>query len=296
MMTKTFLIAISTFVFFNPSAIAQEESQNRKQILVEKAVLKFTQEVELSAEKSGILDRLVVKEGHKVARGELVAVIRDKDARLQRDKASLEKEIADRESNNEIDVLHAKKSLQVATSELKRAEDTNRRVTNGVSQAELDRLMLTVERSKLELKQAQETIEIKKLMAQLKAKELELASEDLRQHQIASPLNGTIEVLNKHVGEWVEKAEPIVKIVGTDYLRVEGFVSIKDATKNLTGKKAIVKVNLESLKEKAFDGEVEFVGLVTNPVAKKLRVWVRIKNSDQRLRPGLGASIKIQLD
>ena len=102
-----------------------------------------------------MLSNLSVTEGELVKEGQLLAAIDDRLVRFENDVARLEYQIAKLQSENDVDRRYAVKSLAVAQSELKRAAEANELYEDSVSQTEIERLQMLVDRSTLSIEQSQ---------------------------------------------------------------------------------------------------------------------------------------------
>ena len=68
-------------------------------------------------------------------------------------------------AESDVKVRYAKKSQEVAESELRRAIDSEKRLAQSVSQSEMEQLKLEVQRGVLEVEQAQLELDLAKVTA-----------------------------------------------------------------------------------------------------------------------------------
>ena len=120
-------------------------------ITVSGTLLKIIEIVEVPAQQSGVLSSMKPQEGTIVDRGEVIAQIDATEKSLEVDKAQVEFEIAKREAANDVNIRFARKSLEVATAELLRSEEALSIAEKSISQTEMDRLRLIVEKNRLEV-------------------------------------------------------------------------------------------------------------------------------------------------
>ncbi|QDU73820.1 multidrug resistance protein MdtN [Bremerella volcania] len=265
-----------------------------QEIEVSATLLKIIESVEIPAQQSGVLKMVKAQEGTIVDRGEVIAKIDDEEKVLEVQKAKVDFDIAAREAKNDVNIRFAKKSLEVAAAELMRSEEALSIAEKSVSQTEMDRLRLLVEKSRLEIEQSEEKTAIAKLTAELRDAELQIVKTQLKKHQIESPIQGMVVAVFRRSGEWVETSDSVVKVVRIDRLRAEGFIRNEEAMIELIGSKATVTVEIPNREPIQVEGEVTFVDPEVDPVNGQVRVWVDLENEDLKLRPGLRASMTIQ--
>lgn len=263
-------------------------------IVVSSTLLKIIETVEVPAQQAGTLQAVHPEAGVIVDRGEVIAKIDDDEKRLEVEQAKVEHAIAKREAENDVNIRFAAKSLEVAEAELGRSEEALAIAVKSVSQTEMDRLRLVVEKSRLEIEQSQEKTAIAKLTAQLRETELQLVETQLGKHVIKSPLQGMVVAVFRRAGEWVEPSDSVVKIVRIDRLRAEGFVRTEEALIGLIGSPAQVTVEIPNREAITVQGKVTFVNPEVDPHNGQVRVWVEIDNQALKLRPGLRAAMTIQ--
>ena len=82
-------------------------------------------EVDVSAQESGVLIEVLVEEGVSVSLGDVLAKIDDRDAQVRRVQVELQKEVAEKEASNDINIRAAEKAAEVADAELVESESIN---------------------------------------------------------------------------------------------------------------------------------------------------------------------------
>lgn len=270
-----------------PAAAAEE-------IVVSSTLLKIIETVEVPAQQAGTLQSVKPEAGTIVDRGEVIAQIDDDEKRLEVEQAKVEHAIARREAENDVNIRFAEKSLEVSEAELARSEEALAIAVKSVSQSEMDRLRLVVEKNRLEIEQSQEKMAIAKLTAQLRETELKRVETQLGKHVIKAPIQGMIVAVFRRAGEWVEPSDSVVKVVRIDRLRAEGFIRTEEALIGLIGSPAKVTVEIPHREAISVEGKVTFVDPEVDPHNGQVRVWVEIDNQDLKLRPGLRAAMTIQ--
>jgi RND family efflux transporter MFP subunit len=282
------LIALS--VVANP---AKGASPGDGRLRVDSVVVTLIEQVEVSARDAGALAAVEVQEGQRVREGQLLARLEDTEAKLVRNKAQFEFDIAKKQAASDVKLRYAKTSLEVATTEERRGLESVGKFSKSVSQSELDQLRLAKEKAALEFEQAGEDQEIARLTARLKENEVQTGTFNVERRQIVSPFTGVVVQIKRHKGEWVQLGESIVRIVRVDRLRAEAFLSSRDVGGDLAGRPVSLIVDLPGAPKSEFPGKIAFISPEVNPVNGQFRVWAEIENRDQLLRPGLQGSMVI---
>jgi len=248
------------------------------------------------AQDAGVLRKLIVREGTVVRKGQVLGVIDDRLAAVERKLATSEYEIARLQSESDIDERFAKKSLAVAQSELKRSEEANQRFANSVSKTELERLQLVVDRSTLAIEQAERDIKVANAAKRAKRQTVEAATLRLNRRKITAPIDGTVVELFAQQGEWVEPGDPVVRIIGLNQVRVEAHLDGRRFGRSLEGRTVDLQVTLPpGDRTETFPGRIEFVSPELQPVTGQVRVWAEIENRNFKLRPGDHGQLTIQM-
>jgi multidrug efflux pump subunit AcrA (membrane-fusion protein) len=98
-------------------------------IRIESAQLTLIEQADISASESGLLSNLQVREGEMVEAGAALAGIDDREARVVRDRAKTEWDLARATAQNDVTVRFSKLSAAVAKAELLRAPGVERKVS-----------------------------------------------------------------------------------------------------------------------------------------------------------------------
>ena len=222
---------------------AGAEPRGAGSIPVSSMLLKLVEQVDVPARETGVLASVEAREGQLVRQGELLAQIDDTEAKIAEEQAKIDIEIAQASASNDVNLRFAKKSVEVAKAELRRSDESNEKYPRSVSESEVDRLRLLVEKSSLEVEQAEHEYAVAKLMLQAKEGEYRLAQQKAQRHQVPSPLDGIVVQVYRHRGEWVKPGEAVVRILRMDRLRAEGFVKAELAGQHLQGRAVRLVLN-----------------------------------------------------
>ncbi|MBQ18410.1 MAG: hypothetical protein CMJ65_14935 [Planctomycetaceae bacterium] len=259
-------------------------------ILATACRVKLLKQVALGFDRVGTIKQLNFREGDLVKAGQLVAQLSDDVAR-----AALAS--AEKKAGNDVHKRYASKSYDVAKNEREQAELANKNTgMNVVPLIEVRRLLLAEERSRLQIEQADHD----QLIAVL---DRELAKADLNTYFLAAPFAGTITRRFKYAGEAVRQGDPVIELVSTATMKIEGRVPLRDVLRLKPGQVVTVKlIDSEeqpdelpaAFKAATFRGRLVFIDPGVNPVGERdVRVWAEVANQGGLLRHGLTAVMSI---
>ena len=252
-------------------------------------------------------------------------------AEAARDKARLELEMARAKADSDISVRYHKKALATAEGELHRAIAARKEFRDSVSLNEFEHLQLAHEKSKLDLEQAEhdrqqaglarqvkqaeaggldlavrqkeialkqveEDLQLAAITQRIRENDLAVAQRELERRRIKASLSGVVVQIHRRKGEWVEPGEKVLRILRLDRLRAEGFVSARDAQRDLHGATAAITVTLPNKSQVEVKGKVVFVSPEIDPVNGQILVWAEVDNPAPQfvLRPGMRGAMTIQ--
>ena len=256
-------------------------------------MITLLEEARVPAREPGVLVAVGVREGAQVKEGDLLAQIDDTEAQFLEERAGMEREIAAKNAANEIGLLTAEKTLEVARAQYERADATGKKFRNSISQTELDRLRLDGEKAALAVRQAKHDLQIAELTCRLKQNERDYASRSVDRRRILAPLPGMVVEVERQRGEWVQPGDTVVRIVRLDRLRAEGFIAAPAARADLAGCPVRLEVDLPEKASAVFVGQLVFVSPEVDPVNNQVRVLAEIDNPEFLLRPGLRATLTV---
>jgi macrolide-specific efflux system membrane fusion protein len=284
---------ISTLFFVTAIGWA-EPGQSQPAIDVEGVVVTVIEQVEVPARERGTITKLVVEEGGLVVESQILAQIDDRDAQLAKKRAEIELMTAEARLKNNVKTRLAQKAFELAETELQRGKKSRKLFEDSITDEELERRVLAVDKARLDIEQARHEHELAELQKKFSENELEIATRNIELRQIAAPIAGMIVKMNRRRGEWVEPGQTVVRILRIDRLRAEGFLNESQLTADLTGRPVRLVAKLPVGKTLELPGVLRFVSPEINPVDGRIRVWAEIENKDLKLRPGMRASMTIE--
>jgi HlyD family secretion protein len=248
-------------------------------------------QVKISAEVSGEIIDLPVKEGQKVKKGDLLVKIKP-DFYI----AALNQATANFKSS-EASKNMAEATLRKAEAEFKRNEDLIR--SKLVSDSVFDEVRAAFDVAKAQLESSAHQVDVAKAT-------VDSAKDSLDKTTIAAPLAGTISKLNSRLGERVLGT---VQNVGTEIMTIsdlnemEARVDIgeNDVVRIAPGQKAMLEV--DAFKNRKFNGIVTEIansskdsgqlGQGTSQEATKFEVRIRVQESEA-FRPGMSVTAEVE--
>lgn len=259
---------------------------------VKSVVVSLIADVDVASEEAGLLTELNYREGDTVDRGQVLARLDSHDAQLEVERQQATLRIAQSEAENDLAVQLAEKALAVADAELRRAEESNEKFDTAVSQTEIDKLRFLRDQAQLQIQEARHQQQLAVLQVELREAELAIAENNLRHRQILAPLTGVIVRSHRQHGEWIQPGETLCRIIRTDRVRAEGFVSIEDPPIR-TGQRVELVWTPADTPPRHFEGQIVFVDPEVNPVTGQFRIWAEVENPEGILRPGLRPEMRI---
>ena len=245
-------------------------------------------QVKISAEVSGEIIALPVKEGQKVSKGDLLVRIKPDFyiAATNQANASYKSALASR--------TMAEANLRRAEAEFKRHQDLFRNKL--VSDSTFDEVRAAHDVARAQSEGATHQVEVAKAA-------VDSANESLDKTTIRAPLSGTISKLNSRLGERVLGT---VQNIGTEIMTIadlnemEARVDIgeNDVVRIAPGQKA--RLEVDAFKKRKFNGIVTEIansskdaGQMSSQEATKFEVRIRVQEKEP-FRPGMSVTAEIE--
>lgn len=250
--------------------------------------------VELSAKEPGIVEK-IIELGQPINAGETIFALDNQLMKAQISAAEKELSIARLEAENNVDLRFAKVSSEVNEQVLNRSVAANRQYKKAISQTEIERLRLDLERSKLSAEQAERTSETNRLNEQLKREQLNIAEIQLSSRTIDSPITGIVTDVSVSKGEWVNAGQPVARIVQTNKLRFSGFADSREILPNQIAARAMIKVESTNGRT-GIEREVRvtFINPEIDPASGLFEIRAEVDNAKGRLFSGMKSSLVIR--
>jgi RND family efflux transporter MFP subunit len=247
-----------------PAAIGdQEVSADGIDLPAEDALAGKTAPVQvaiISSVQSGLIERLAVKEGDRVSRGQVLVELASD---LQRAALAISKSKAE----SQIEVRAAETRLEEAQRRYDKMKDLIGEAA--ASRDEFEEATSRLILAKRELETAQ--FEIAQALRQYDYDEIRL-----RERTLISPIDGYVVERFKHPGEAVDEIEPLLHVVQVDPLVVQVECPLEKHGKIEVGDKA--QVNVEVDEQSSREGTVTFLSKLGNPGSHTFRMKLEVPN------------------
>jgi membrane fusion protein (multidrug efflux system) len=226
-------------------------------------VVQAAEQIELSADVSAPISRILVLEGQEIQRGDLL---------IEMDAEKLE-----------LQLVRAQESLNQANSNLVEAEAFLKRRAQlaeqqTVSQEMLDAARYDWQRSQAAVQEANAAVA--------------LARRELKDSRVLSPVDGVVDRNLVEAGETVRPGTELMIIQATGSLEVETHVSERDINYLRAGGAA--DVTISEWRQRSYDAVVQSVGIAANPRTGNFPVILLLQEPDGNIRPGMTAKVSIQ--
>jgi len=269
--------------------------------VLEKTLIFVKDEADIPAQETGSLTQLPLREGARVKKGDLIAVIDNRPALAAVTVAEYAYQAARKRAAQTIEIKYAAAAAAVAEAEVEQDREVNRNLPGAVPESEVRKKQLDFTRAGLQIDKAQNDRVMASYDAKTKKAELDAARMALGRHTISAPFDGEVVKTYVHKSEWVNPGEPILKLMRFDKLLVEGRVSAKDYNRSeIIGKPVTVEVTKARGQKVAVSGTIIYADqkLVLKGVYYKVRAEVKneLINGSWQLQPGGVARMTIHLD
>ena len=272
------------------------EKQDLEETLKLKAVLEGTESVEVVSRLHYEVKELLVKEGDRVKKGQLLAVLDSTDLSQEMslkegDLALLQKEQAETLRDRQVEYENAKKLY----------DDTKALFDIGAaSQSELDAAQDALDKIPAENGKAVLSAVEKQTLANRK-QEVGIQASTLEDCQIRSMIDGTVTRVNTKVGRFADETEedkPMFVIENIDTLQMKVMVGEKDIAKIEVGQD--VDITADILNGESVAGKVTRIsptGELKDGAASErvIPVYVSVTEKNEKLIAGITAKATIHI-
>jgi RND family efflux transporter MFP subunit len=256
-------------------------------IRVEKCFVKSLKEVVIGFDRPGILGKLDIQEGDLVNSGQVLANLKDDAARAALNVAQLQ-------ADSDFEIIYAQLAADVAKVEHEKMLEANRIKAKTIPDLEVLRARLNHDKALAEVDKAKQSQEV------FKAKRDE-AKVQLDTYRLEAPFDGFVTRLHLVTGASVKQGDPVIELVSTQKVKVEGFVSVRDSALIKPGCPVDVYLDrpaevgeVADARKPDGEGKIVFVDVAkVTAVGSKVRVWAEVENPDKLLRAGLTATMTI---
>lgn len=260
--------------------------------------------VRVSAGAAGRIVRLAVREGDRVARGDLIAEIdrRDEEAAVAGARAAVAAaEAGAVAADRRVAALATR--LELARTEAGRSARLFAR--DATSRQAMDRAAAEVESLESELRAAQAAATLARRQTDLARSQLAAADVHLSETRVVSPVTGVVSAELARSGETVGPGVPIVEILVADDMKLRVYLPLEQAERVAPGREARIYVAAAPdwffpAAVERVAGQAEFtpkdVHMPDDRATLVFAVDLRIPNPDGVLKDGFPADAYIRWD
>ena len=263
---------------------AEQVTREPGAVTLPKCSVKLQYSVVLASDRPGLIAHVEPKEGDIVRKDQEIVFLKDEIAVAIFN-------ITKQKAENDVNKRFAEKSAAVAEAEWKKMLESNRKVPGSIPSTEVERAKLNFEKGLLQGEQAEHEQSVAVL-------EKEKAAAELQTYKIEAPFDGEVRKVLKHKGEAVTQGTPILELISTRSVRVEGYLPIEDFYSVRKGDPVEVQLDIPDkdleIEKEVFEGKVYFIDKTVSPVNYGARVWAEVLNPDEKLIEGLHAKMTIK--
>ena len=280
-----------------------------QKVVTGEAVLFPLHEAALTPKVAAPVRRFLVNRGDKVHRGQLLAVLENRDLRAAEveNRGALEQARANYELHTsadipqdlqkaQLDVQQTKAALDAAQTQYDSRQDLYKQ--GAIPRKDLDAALVAVTQARSQYEIAQKHLAAMQAGGherQLKAAHGEFtaaegkymgASAQLAFSEIRSPIDGVVTDRPPYPGDMPPSGQPLITVMDLSQVVAKTHLPQDQAALLKPGNAATIHVGDES-----FPATVKLVSPATDANSTTVEVWVQAANPQQKLRPGVAVQI-----
>jgi len=269
-------------------------------VFVPHALVTAIDDIKVPARDAGSITKLLVKGGELVNAEFVLGEVDNRDTLAKQRIAQGEYDAALAQFNSKAEIEAAKKGYEVANAEWEQAKEIRAKTPGAISLQEYRRAEFQAQRAWAQIQVAETDNLVAGLTAKMKKAQLEATDIELSKKKIDAPIQGQVVEVYKHMGEWVQPGDPVLRLVRLDKVRVEGFVYAAEAGRNdVEGRPVSVTVYLPGEKTETVPGRIDFVSPIIEGSGRnrQYRIWAEVENrfvdGHFVIQPGASAEMTI---
>lgn len=274
------------------------EIKNITESVYASGIVKSKSQYEVISKSNGILEKIFVKEGMHVKKGDLLFQLDNKNSKIATENARLSSATADFYINSD-KLKDAENNVNLASKKLKNDSLLYVRQKtlwnqNIGSKIELEQKELNYENSKVNLNSANtKYYDLKrqlKLASDQTKNNLEIAKLLEDDFIIKSEIDGVVYKVNGEEGELINSQEPVA-IIGTDEFVIELTIDEFDIIKIKKDQQVIIR--MDSYKNQVFEAKISTVDPMMNIRTRSFQAEAIFTKKPDILFPNLSAEANI---
>jgi RND family efflux transporter MFP subunit len=261
------------------------------------------EEVTVSNQVEGIVQKVRVDLGDAVQAGQLIAELdtRELELTVQQQQAALQQELA------RLGITDANAAVNEATtSQVRQAEATFEEARLNLDRTKrlfeekvaakqlLDQQQARYDVAEAAVRAARENVRNIRATVTARKASLALAEKKLADAKIVAPMTGFIKERSITEGQFLKSNSAVVTIVQSSPLKLHVEVPETAITSVKAGRP--VKFSVDAFPQRPFEGKVARVAPSVNQQSRTLKLEAVVANADSALKPGMFARVTIQTD
>jgi len=252
--------------------------------------------VDMKAEVSGKVNRILVKESQRVRKGQVLLELDDREARLSLENSeatrleTLSRYILEQQfAGGDQAVTEPNQAGQTLTKKLEESSDLYQK--GMISQEEFERRSRQIEIDIIKSgAKKEEIMEVSQglTQAEIQVKQARLT---LEKTKVLAPFSGVITNIQVSPGQNVSGGTDLFTLVNIDRVQVHAKVLESEIGKMKVGRE--VDLKFSAYPEQVFKGRVQAISPIVDPADKTCNVIVEMVNVDQAVKPGMHAEVEI---
>jgi HlyD family secretion protein len=296
-----------------PVQVTTVEKTTLQRTVTAEAVLFPLQQSAIVPKISAPVKAFYVKRGSRVRKGQLLAVLENRDlaAAAQENQGAYNQAEATYATTTSAQLPEEIQKAQLDTQAAKQVLDAQQKIYNSrqellqqgaIPRKELDQAGVDLTQARNQYQIAQKHLDA--LMATGKQQALKSAAGQLESakgkfmgaeaqmsySQIRSPIDGVVTDRPLYPGEMAAAGTPIVTVMDISQVIAKAHIPQPEAALLKMGDKATITVPGES---DPVDAKVTVVSPALDPNSTTVEIWVQAKNPDQRLKPGTSVQVSM---
>jgi HlyD family secretion protein len=296
-----------------PVQVRTVEKTTLQRTVTAEAVLFPLQQSAIVPKISAPVKAFYVKRGSRVRKGQLLAVLENRDlaAAAQENQGAYNQAEATYATTTSAQLPEEIQKAQLDTQAAKQMLDAQQKIYNSrqelfqqgaIPRKELDQAGVDLTQARNQYQIAQKHLDA--LMATGKQQALKSAAGQLQSakgkfmgaaaqmsySQIRSPIDGVVTDRPLYPGEMAATGTPIVTVMDISQVIAKAHIPQPEAALLKVGDKATITVPGES---DPVDAKVTVVSPALDPNSTTVEIWVQAKNPEQRLKPGTSVQVSM---
>ncbi|MDR1494101.1 MAG: HlyD family efflux transporter periplasmic adaptor subunit [Planctomycetaceae bacterium] len=211
-------------------------------------------------------------------KGQQICLLDDRYPKAQYEVATTKLSVAKVEAEKDIDIRFAEKKFETAQRNLKRSYESNERVANTVSPAEIDILTLQRDQSLLEIEKSQSDQDTRRQEVKVQEQEVAVALTQLDLRRVKTPFNSMVIGVFTQEGSYLREGDPVAEVAQLDKLKVTCTIDGKKLRpEEIDQKKVTITASYPNGQKENFDGFVRYAASSYNDL-KEFQTEIEVTN------------------